>query len=72
MPLVVDGRLMSNREQLSKLSMKQLVAYEKALNEFMVSNSPMIARTLREVWQEIEWRNATNPNTPSRPRRVGA
>jgi len=58
MPLVVGGRLMSNREQLSKLSMKQLIAYEKALNEFMVSNSPMIARTLREVWSELEWRKS--------------
>jgi hypothetical protein len=58
---------MSNREQLSKLSMKQLMAYEKALNEFMISNSPMIARTLREVWQEIEWRNATNPAKQVKP-----
>jgi hypothetical protein len=60
MPLVVGKRLMSNREQLSKLSMKQLVAYEKALNEFMVSNSPMIAQTLKMVWQEIEWRKSVN------------
>lgn len=67
MPLVVNGRLMSNREQLSKLSMKQLKAYEKALNEFMVSNSPMIAQTLRETMQEIEWRNATHPHKPARP-----
>ena len=68
MPLVVNGRLMSNREQLSKLSMKQLLAYEKALNEFMVSNSPVIATTLRQVWSEIQWRKslAKNPHKPSR------
>ena len=60
MPLVVQGRLMSNREPLSKLSMKALLAYQKALEEFMITNSPMIARTLKEVYQEIEWRQSLN------------
>jgi len=40
--------------------MKALLAYQKALEEFMITNSPMIARTLKEVYQEIEWRQSLN------------
>jgi len=60
MPLVVNGRLMSNREQVSKLKLHELRAYEQVLEKFLVSSSPMIAQTLKEVRQEIEWRNAAN------------
>ena len=66
MPLMVGKRLMSNREQLSRLSMAELRAYQKALEGFMVTNSTMIATTLKQVYQEIEWRNASHPHQPAK------
>jgi hypothetical protein len=39
----------------------------------MRSNSSMIAMTLKQVYQEIQWRNSDvkNPKKQARPRRVG-
>jgi hypothetical protein len=71
MPLIVGNRLLSNREPLAKMTMAELKAYEKALEGFMRSNSPMIAMTLKMVYQEIEWRNAAHSKTQTGPRRVG-
>jgi alkyl hydroperoxide reductase subunit AhpC len=69
MPLIVGNRLLSNREPLAKMTMAELKAYEKALEGFMRSNSPMIAMTLNQVYQEIEWRNSDvkNPKIKARP-----
>lgn len=58
MPLMVGNKLMSNRESVTRLSNAELNAYRKALEDFMVTNSPMIATTLKHVYQEIEWRAA--------------
>jgi alkyl hydroperoxide reductase subunit AhpC len=71
MPLIVGNRLLSNREPLAKMTMVELKAYEKALEGFMRSNAPMIAMTLKQVYQEIEWRNAAHSKKQARPRRVG-
>jgi alkyl hydroperoxide reductase subunit AhpC len=71
MPLIVGNRLLSNREPLAKMTMAELKAYEKALEGFMRSNSSMIAITLKQVYQEIEWRNAAHSKKQARPRRVG-
>jgi alkyl hydroperoxide reductase subunit AhpC len=71
MPLIVGNRLLSNREPLAKMTMAELKAYEKALEGFMRSNSSMIAMTLKQVYQEIEWRNAAHSKKQARPRRVG-
>lgn len=62
---------MSNREQLSKLSDRELRAYAKALEGFMLTNSVMIAQTLRQVYQEIEWRHASHSHATPRPRKMG-
>ena len=62
MPLRCGDKLLSNRESLGKMSMAELKAYAKALEDFMVSNSPMIAVTLKQCYQEIEWRNAEDPD----------
>ena len=51
--------------------MRELRDYQMVLESFMVSNSPMIAMTLKQVIQEIEWRNATHPHKSARTRRVG-
>ena len=61
MPMVVNGRLLSNREQVGKMTLRELVEYAKVLEKFMASNSPMVAMTLKQVYQEIEWRNAAYP-----------
>jgi alkyl hydroperoxide reductase subunit AhpC len=71
MPLIVGNRLLSNREPLAKMTMAELKAYENALEGFMRSNSSMIAITLKQVYQEIEWRNAAHSKKQARPRRVG-
>jgi hypothetical protein len=71
MPLIVGNRLLSNREPLAKMTMAELKAYERALEGFMRSNSSMIAMTLKQVYQEIEWRNAAHSKKQARPRRVG-
>jgi alkyl hydroperoxide reductase subunit AhpC len=71
MPLIVGNRLLSNREPLAKMTMAELKAYERALEGFMRSNAPMIAMTLKQVYQEIEWRNAAHSKKQARPRRVG-
>jgi hypothetical protein len=52
---------MSNREPLARLSDKELIAYKKALEDFLCTDSVMIAMTLKQVRSEIEWRNATHP-----------
>lgn len=62
MPMVVKGRLLSNREQVGKMTMRELVDYAVVLEKFMVSNSAMVATTLKQVYQEIEWRHASHPN----------
>jgi alkyl hydroperoxide reductase subunit AhpC len=69
MPLIVGNRLLSNREPLAKMTMAELREYEKALEGFMRSNSSMIAITLKQVYQEIEWRNSDvkNPKIKARP-----
>lgn len=58
MPLVVGNRVLSNREALGKMTMRELKDYERALEAFMITGSWMIATTLKQVAQEIEWRNA--------------
>jgi hypothetical protein len=57
----VGNKIYYNTHPLSKLSDRELRAYEKALEEFMCTDSSMIAMTLKQVRQEIEWRNATHP-----------
>ena len=71
MPMVVNRRLLSNREPLGKMKMPQLKSYQKVLEKFMVSNSPMVAMTLKQIYQEIEWRHAENPDTKARARKMG-
>ena len=71
MPLIVGNRLLSNREPLGRMTMRELRDYQMVLESFMVSNSPMIAMTLKQVLQEIEWRNATHPHKQTRSRGVG-
>lgn len=66
MPMMVGKRVMSNREQIGKLSDRELRAYIKALQGFMVSNSPMVAMTLKQALQELEWRHAENTDQPPR------
>ena len=61
--MVVNGRLFSNREPVGKMTMRELEDYADVLEKFMVSNSPMIAITLKQVYQEIEWRNAAHPQS---------
>jgi hypothetical protein len=59
MPLRVKDKILSNQEVVGRMSMRELNAYRKALEDFMCSNSPMIAMTLKQVYQEIEWRKSS-------------
>jgi hypothetical protein len=46
---------------------RELRAYAAALEEFMVwTSSPVIAQTLKEIYSELEWRDAAHTEKNSR------
>jgi hypothetical protein len=59
MPIIVEGELLNiNRVSLSKATMKQLIALEQALWEFMHGSPPNVVHALNNIYQEVEWRAA--------------
>lgn len=60
MPIVVNGKLLSLSEPVTKMSMRDLIAYEAALWKFVNTPEPpfRIVTMLNNIYQEVEWRAA--------------
>lgn len=57
MPVIANGRLITNYDPLSRMTLTELRTYERVLQEFMKrSSSPGIARRLQQIYEEIDWR----------------
>jgi hypothetical protein len=58
--MLVGDRLMTNHESVAKMPLRELVAYRAVLERWLdITSSPIIAMTLKQVYSEIEWRNAS-------------
>lgn len=59
MPYAFENRYLLSRNELmvvSRMTMKELIAYEKHLWEWMKDSPPDIVAILNTIHREVEWR----------------